>query len=79
MAWSILSVIPKVCPSSDLKEINILYSYVYQTIIDQVNRDKNVRTLLQDIHDVFNLGKLVDSFGAVKSGSMQAQILIAML
>ena len=79
MAWSMLSVIPKVCPSSDLKEINILYSYVYQTIIDQVNHDKNVRTLLQDIHNIFNLGKLVNSLGAIKSGSMQAQIFTAML
>jgi hypothetical protein len=79
MAWSVLSVIPKVCPPSDLKEMHIFYSYVYQTILDQVNRDENVRTLLQDIHDVFNLGKLVDSLGAIKSGSTQAQILTAML
>jgi hypothetical protein len=54
-------------------------SYVYQSILDQVNRDQNVKTLLEDIHDVFNLGKLVDSLGAVKSGSTQAQILTAML
>jgi hypothetical protein len=50
MAWSVLSVILKVCPLSDLKKIHILHLYVYQTIIDQVNHHKNVRTLLQDIH-----------------------------
>ena len=69
----------KVCPPSDLKETNILYSYVYQTIVDQVNHDKNIRTLLQDIHDIFNLRKLVNSLGDIKSSSMQAQILTAML
>ena len=80
MAWSVLSVIPKVLPLSHLKEMRIFYdSYDYQTILDQVNRDKNVQTLLQDIHDVFNLGKLVDSLRAIKFGSMQAQIFTAML
>jgi hypothetical protein len=78
MAWSVLSVIPKVCPLSYLKEIH-LHLYVYQTIIDQVNHHKNVRTLLQDIHNVFNLGKLVDSLGAINSGSTQAQIFTAIL
>jgi hypothetical protein len=79
MAWSVLSVIPKVCPLSHLWEMHIFDSYGYQTLLDQVNRDKNVKTLLQDIHDVFNLGKLVDSLGTIKSGSTQAQILTAML
>jgi hypothetical protein len=79
MAWSVLSVIPKVCPLSDLKEIHILHLYVYQTIIDQVNHHKNVRTLLQDIHNIFNVGKLVDSLGAINSGSTQAQIFTAIL
>ena len=79
MAWSVLSLIPKVCTQSYLKEMHIFYLYVYQSILDQVNRDKNVKTLLEDIHDVFNLGKLVDSLGAIKSGSTQAQILTAML
>jgi hypothetical protein len=72
MAWSVLSVIPKVCPLSDSKEIHILYLHIYQTIIDQVNCHKNVRMLLQDIHNVLNLGKLVDSLGAINSGSTQA-------
>jgi hypothetical protein len=72
MAWSVLSVISKVCPLSDLKKIHILYLHIYQTIIDQVNHHKNVRMLLQDIHNVFNLGKLVDSLGAINSGSTQA-------
>ena len=35
--------------------------------------------LLQAIHDIFNLGKLVDSLGAIKSSSMQVQILTAMV
>jgi hypothetical protein len=78
MAWSVLSVIPKVCPLSDLKEIHILYLYVYQTIIDQVNHHKNIRMLLQDIH-VFNIGKLVNSLEAINSSSTQAQIFTAIL
>jgi hypothetical protein len=67
------------CALSDLKRMHGLYSYTYQVLLDQVHRDENIKMLLQDIHDVFSLGKLVDSLGNVKAGSEQAQILTAML
>ena len=70
MVWSVLSVIPKVCPLSHLK---IFYSYVRQAILDQVERDENIKMLLEDIRDVFDLGKLGHSLKTIKSDSKQAQ------
>ena len=75
MAWSVLSVIPKVCLLSDLK---IFYSYGRQAILAQVERDENIKALLQDIHDVFDLGKLAHSLKTVKSDSKQVQLLTDM-
>ena len=42
------------CPLPDLK---IFYSYVLQVILDPVEYDENIKTLLKDIRDVFDLGK----------------------
>ena len=44
-----------------------------------MERDKNIKTLLQDIHDVFALGKLAHSLKTLKFDSEQAQILTQML
>ena len=44
-----------------------------------MERDKNIKTLLQDIHDVFALGKLAHTLKTLKFDSKQAQILTDML
>lgn len=50
-----------------------------QTLLDQVQRDENVETLLQAIHDAFDLATEANSLSTLKPESSQAKILKLML
>jgi hypothetical protein len=54
-------------------------SMIPKTILNQVERDENVQTLLQGIHDVFDLAEVADRLRTIKPGSKQAEIFTAML
>jgi hypothetical protein len=45
-----------------------------QTLLEQVKRDDNVRTLLEAIRDAFEFAKEADALRNIKPESMQAKI-----
>jgi hypothetical protein len=51
----------------------------YKTLLRQVQRDDNVRILLEAIRDAFEFAKEADALRNVKPESMQAKILEDML
>jgi hypothetical protein len=55
------------------------YSYLPQTLLQQFQRDDNVRTLLQAIRDGFEFAKEADVLRNIQPASTQAKILDEML
>ncbi len=51
----------------------------YQTILEQYQRDDNILTLLQAMHDAFDFAHHEDTLKSIKPDSKQARILTLML
>ena len=60
-------------------ENSLFYSPHHQTLINQFQRDDNVRTLLRAIHDAFKFTKEADVLRNIQPASTQAKILDEML
>ncbi|KAH9050634.1 hypothetical protein EDB84DRAFT_1432960 [Lactarius hengduanensis] len=56
-----------------------LVSLIPKTLLEQYQRDDNVRTLLQGMHDAFDFVHLEGTLTSIKPESRQAQILMLML
>ncbi|KAI9440928.1 hypothetical protein H4582DRAFT_1850592, partial [Lactarius indigo] len=56
-----------------------LFSAIPKTLLEQFQRDDNVRTLLVAIHDAFDFANQEDRFKAIGRDSRQAEILSLML
>jgi hypothetical protein len=54
-------------------------SRCHQTLLQQVERDDNVRTLFEAIHDAFDFANDAEALGNIKPESIQAKILEDML
>ena len=50
-----------------------------QTLLAQYQRDDNVQTLLEAMHDAFDFAHHEDTLKSIKPGSKQAKILTIML
>ncbi len=61
------------------KEILMLCLFGYQTLVEQYQRDDNVLTLLEAMHEAFDFANQEDAFKAIWRESRQAQILTLML
>jgi hypothetical protein len=60
-------------------EYGAFFSPRYQTLLQQVGRDDNVRTLLEAIRDGFEFAKEAAILRNIQPGSMQVKILDEML
>ncbi len=81
MAYGMVSAIPEVHLFALLSEGKHL-CYVYsgcQTLLGQYERDENVVTLVEAMHDAFDFANQKDTFRAIGRESKQAQILTLML
>jgi hypothetical protein len=81
LAWKLLSKIPEVClhaPSEDMPS-SIYFLACRQTLLLQLRRDDNVRTLLQAILDGFDFVKKADVLRNMDTESTQPKILDEML
>jgi hypothetical protein len=67
------------CVSFPIRRIWCIHSPRYQTLIQQVGRDDNVRTLLEAIRDAFEFAKEAAILRNIQPGSMQVKILDEML
>ncbi|KAH9035728.1 hypothetical protein EDB85DRAFT_2273943, partial [Lactarius pseudohatsudake] len=56
-----------------------LVSAIPRTLLEQYQRDDNVRSLLEVIHDVFDFAQHEDTLKSIEPNSKQAKILILML
>jgi hypothetical protein len=67
----------------DMRRIQNVPSYKFspsrQTLLQQVQRDNNVRTLLEAIRDAFEFAKEADVLKNIQPASTQARILDEML
>jgi len=57
----------------------MLYLSGCQTLLEQYQRDDNVLTLLEAMHDAFDFAHHEDTLKSIKPDSKQAQILTLML
>ena len=57
----------------------MLCLFGYQELIEQNQRDDNVSTLLEAMHDAFDFANQEDTFKAIGRVSKQAQVLTLML
>ncbi len=57
----------------------MLCLFGYQTLLEQYQRDDNVLTLLEAIHDAFDFAHHEDTLKSIKPDSKQAQVLTLML
>jgi hypothetical protein len=57
----------------------MLYSSGWQTLLEQYERDGNVQTLLEAMHDAFDFAHHEDTLESIKPQSEQAGILTLML
>jgi hypothetical protein len=81
LAWSLLSKMPEVrhLALSGDAGYSFLFSPHRQTLLQQVQRDDNVRSLFEAICDAFAFAKDVDALRRIKPESVQAKILEDML
>jgi hypothetical protein len=81
LAWKLLSKIPEVCLRALSEDIHnsIIFPTCRQTLLHQLKRDDNVRTLLQAILDAFDFVKKADLLRNMNPESMQPKILDEML
>jgi hypothetical protein len=81
LAWKLLSMIPEVRLLIGVYRTSIAYFFPPrgQTLLKQVQRDINIKTLLETIRDVFEFTKEADALRNIKPESMQAKILEDML
>ena len=80
MAYGLLFAIPKViCVRYRRMEILMLGLFGCQTLLEQFQRDDNIRTLLVAMHDAFDFTSQEHTFKAIGYKSKQAQILMLML
>ncbi|KAH9056680.1 hypothetical protein EDB87DRAFT_1635768 [Lactarius vividus] len=56
-----------------------LVSAIPKTLLEQYERDDNVLTLLEAMHDAFDFANHEDTLKSIKPGSRQAEILTMML
>ena len=57
----------------------MLYSSGWQTLLEQYQRDNNVQTLLQAMHDAFDFAHHEDTLKSIKPQSEQARLLTLLL
>ncbi len=80
MAHGLLFAIPKVtCLRYCRIEMLMLRLFGCQTILEQFQRDDNIRTLLVAMHDAFDFANQEDRFKAIGRDSKQAKLLTLML
>jgi hypothetical protein len=81
LAWSLLSKIPEVrlLAFSESMEHLLISSSCHQTLVQQVQRDDNVQTLLNAIRDAFEFAEEADTLRDINPLSRQAAILEEML
>jgi hypothetical protein len=79
LAWKLLSKITEVCLRPLSEDIDSSILFCRQTLLLQLKRDDNVRTLLQAILDAFNFAKKADVLRNMDPESMQPKILDEML
>jgi hypothetical protein len=82
MAHGLLSTIPQARPFLSFSERDAqatVYSSGSQTLLEQYQRDDNVHTLLQAMHDAFDFAHHEDTFKSIKPESEQARVLTLML
>jgi hypothetical protein len=79
LAWKLLSKIPEVCLRALSEDIDGPIFFCRQTLLLQLKRDDNVRTLLQAILDAFDFAKKADILRNMDPESTQPKILDEML
>src|SRR6266702_4688153 len=80
MTYSLLLVIPKViCLRYCQIEILMLCLFGRKTLLEQLQRDDNIGTLLVAMHDAFDFANQEERFKAIGRVSRQAQVLTLML
>jgi hypothetical protein len=81
LAWSLLSNIPEVCLFVLLWafRVTFLCPPCLQTLVQLVQCDDNIQTLLEAIRDVFELAEEADALKNIWPDSRQAEILCEML
>jgi hypothetical protein len=67
------------CVSFPIPGIWRIHSPRHQTLLQQVGRDDNVRTLLEAIRDTFEFAKEAAVLRNIQPGSMQVKVLDEML
>ena len=65
--------------SDDIERSSFIFPLRLQTLLKQVYRDNNIRTLLEAIREAFEFTKEADTLRNIKPESMQAKILEDML
>jgi hypothetical protein len=65
--------------SEDMEYSHLFFQPHRQTLLQQVKRDDNVRTLLEAIRDAFEFVEQADVLRNIKPESIQAKILEGML
>ena len=78
LAWSLLSKIPEVHLIAFLDDVelllNLFFPSCHQTLLQQVERDLNIETLLQAIRDVFEFTEEADALRNIMPESRLATI-----
>ena len=76
LAWSLLSKIPEVRFLLRMYGTFTLFlSFTFQTLLQLIQRDENVETLLETIRDAFEFAEETDTLRSIKPESKQAKIL----
>jgi hypothetical protein len=83
LAWGLLSKIPEVrllsCLVPGHGALNRLCSTCCQVLLQQVQRDESIETLLEAIRDAFEFAEEADTLRSIKPESRQVSILREML